>query len=63
LRLQALVELVFALLRVVDCGLVAVVEEVAGCDEAIAAVVAGATGYKDAFARVEGLEFEDWETD
>jgi hypothetical protein len=50
LRLQALVELVFALLRVVDCGLVAVVEEVAGCDEAIAAVVAGAAGYEDAFA-------------
>jgi L-serine deaminase len=62
LRLQALVELVFALLRVVDCGLVAVVEEVASCDEAVAAIVAGAAGYEDAFARVEGLEFEDWET-
>jgi hypothetical protein len=63
LRLQALVEVVFALLRVVDCGLVAVVEEVASCDEAIAAVVTGAAGYEDTFTRVEGLEFEDWEID
>ena len=34
--------------------------EVAGGDEAVAAVVAWAAGDEDAGAFVEGVEFEDW---
>ena len=50
-----LVELIFTLLWVVDGRLVAVVEEMASCDEAIAAIVTGSACYEDAFALAEGL--------
>jgi hypothetical protein len=40
--------------------LVAVVEEVAGGDEAVATIVTRSAGYEDALACVERLEFEDW---
>lgn len=39
--------------------MVAVVEEVAGGDEAVASVVSRAAGDEDAFAFAGGLEFED----
>lgn len=53
------VEVRLGLLGVVDGGRVAVVEEVTGRDEAVAAVVAGPAGEEDAVSAGEGLEFED----
>jgi hypothetical protein len=43
LLLEALVEVVFGLLGVVDGGLVAVMEEMTSSDETVSAIVAGAT--------------------
>lgn len=50
-----LVELIFALLWVVDGRLVAVVKEMASCNETISAIVARTACYEDALAFAEGL--------
>lgn len=50
-----LVKVIFALLWIVDGGLVAIVEEMASRNKTIAAVVPGTTCDEDAVALAEGL--------
>jgi hypothetical protein len=53
--LTDLIELILALLRVVNSRLVAIVEEMAGCDEAITSIVARTTCDEDALSLTERL--------
>lgn len=53
-----LVQLILALLGIIDRGLVAVVEQVTCGNETIAAIVARAAGYENPVALGKRLQFE-----
>lgn len=53
-----LVKLVLALLGIVDCGLIPVVEEMASRNETITAIVTRTACNEDSSALVEGLKLE-----
>ena len=56
-----LVQLVLALLRIVNGRLVAVVKQVSSSDEAITTIVARTACYEDTLALAKGLEFKDFD--